>query len=306
MLTRSSFARQRIQSSVLALIALGVIIGVLVWLPTQFLLHTERLSAFNQLDEDFERLNSSLLLLRNLEGRYYQRESDQAFDQFDKAYGQLRENLRKVPIKRQSLNDSQALLLALDNYRKLLAELDAMNRTYGRTPETGVYGELRAASHRLEDLLSSNSDLTVALLQLRRAEKDFQLRGDEESLQRFQQYQALVSQQLPQQLSEAEGLLAADAEFQRYLQLHQSLVDIELLRRDTSEKIAASVGQLDQLQLTLLNHVPRLQIRYHRLVPPAHSWLLRLREIAVAVDAYPELTLPLFDALHRRHSKHHS
>ncbi|WP_350639849.1 hypothetical protein, partial [Psychrobacter sp. CAL606-MNA-CIBAN-0158] len=55
------------------------------------------------------------------------------------------------------------------------------------TPESGLYGDLRLAVKKVETVLSGNADdaLLVAMLQLRRSEKDFMLRRDPKYVQAF-------------------------------------------------------------------------------------------------------------------------
>ncbi len=73
-------------------------------------------------------------------------------------------------------------------YGKAFNDLVAQQQTIGLGPEDGLYGRLRAAVHQVEEGLKQldQQGLTITMLQLRRAEKDFMLRSDIQYLERFQ------------------------------------------------------------------------------------------------------------------------
>ena len=84
------------------------------------------------------------------------------------------------------------LSLYKDQFSKLVKEQTAI----GLDPKSGLYGELRGASHSLEEAFQGRPDtLLVSLLQLRRAEKDFMLRLDLKYVKKFDDtYQPLLAQ----------------------------------------------------------------------------------------------------------------
>ncbi|EPJ46156.1 MAG: hypothetical protein OFPII_22470 [Osedax symbiont Rs1] len=86
----------------------------------------------------------------------------------------------------------QEVNLYTDQFSKLVEEQTII----GLDPKSGLYGELRAASHRLEEAFHGRPDiLLVSLLQLRRAEKDFMLRLDLKYVKKFDGiYQHLMTQ----------------------------------------------------------------------------------------------------------------
>jgi methyl-accepting chemotaxis protein len=75
----------------------------------------------------------------------------------------------------------------LNDYKTIFHELIALKVEIGLTPESGLYGDLRLAVKKVETVLSGNADdaLLVAMLQLRRSEKDFMLRRDPKYVQAF-------------------------------------------------------------------------------------------------------------------------
>jgi methyl-accepting chemotaxis protein len=75
----------------------------------------------------------------------------------------------------------------LNDYKTIFNEIIALKIEIGLTPESGLYGDLRSAVKKVETVLSDNAEdaLLVAMLQLRRSEKDFMLRRDPKYVQAF-------------------------------------------------------------------------------------------------------------------------
>ncbi|MEG3025178.1 MAG: methyl-accepting chemotaxis protein [Aeromonas sp.] len=92
----------------------------------------------------------------------------------------------------ESIGAGQSGLAELDRqvgaYSKAFNELVAQQQKIGLGPEDGLYGQLRAAVHKVEEALKAQDQqaLLITMLQLRRAEKDFMLRSDIQYLTRFQ------------------------------------------------------------------------------------------------------------------------
>ncbi|EGT3628061.1 methyl-accepting chemotaxis protein [Morganella morganii] len=68
----------------------------------------------------------------------------------------------------------------LNQYQAAFSEVVQLQQEIGLTPKTGFYGTLRTAVHNVETLLKDYAqlELEVAMLQLRRNEKDFMLRRE--------------------------------------------------------------------------------------------------------------------------------
>src|SRR5690606_20771509 len=68
----------------------------------------------------------------------------------------------------------------LNQYQSTFSEVVKLQQEIGLTPQTGLYGTLRTAVHNVESLLKEyeQASLAVAMLQLRRNEKDFMLRRE--------------------------------------------------------------------------------------------------------------------------------
>jgi len=93
------------------------------------------------------------------------------------------------------IQDLERLLEKVNQYDEHFSALVDEQKIIGLTPKTGLYGELREASHSLEKVFKGQSDnQLVSLLQLRRAEKDFMLRLDRKYATKFDSfYQPLAA-----------------------------------------------------------------------------------------------------------------
>ena len=115
-----------------------------------------------------------------------------------------------------------ALGKGIDGYQEEFQKLQQQQEKVGHTPESGLYGQLRAATHSLEAALKARSEpqLQVMLLQLRRDEKDFMLRRDMRYLAKLEENAAPLADALAATPEQAALL-------QRYRQHFGDLVAAE-------------------------------------------------------------------------------
>ncbi|MDI5834415.1 methyl-accepting chemotaxis protein, partial [Shewanella xiamenensis] len=75
----------------------------------------------------------------------------------------------------------------LNQYQLAFNEVVQLQQEIGLTPKTGLYGTLRTAVHNIESMLKEYDQLSlqVAMLQLRRNEKDFMLRREMSYVETF-------------------------------------------------------------------------------------------------------------------------
>ncbi len=101
---------------------------------------------------------------------------------------------------------AQDLVTAIQEYGNTFVMLVQAMERMGLTPETGFEGEFRKAAHDLEQRLRDfDTDmLQIQLLQARRAEKDFRLRGDDKYVVKHKEIIATLR-------SEIDDSLLADA-----------------------------------------------------------------------------------------------
>ncbi len=119
----------------------------------------------------------------------------------------------------------------LNDYKTIFHELIALKTEIGLTHESGLYGDLHSAVKKVETVLSGNAEdaLLVAMLQLRRSEKDFMLRRDIKYVQAFDDGIARLLTQIQQSnimFSQKEQLTADVKDYQVNF---KKLVDKEVL-----------------------------------------------------------------------------
>jgi len=141
---------------------------------------------------DMRRAEKDFLLYDLSNPDFYEVNSSQNLDQFkrnyEKAQGIFDEieghNLRMNVLSSKDLSEARTLLD--QNYDEFL-DLVTLYKSRG-FKEFGLIGELRSVIHDVEDeleLVENNSVYEVAMLQLRRTEKDYFLRGDLSYIQKF-------------------------------------------------------------------------------------------------------------------------
>ena len=165
-------------------------------------------------------LNNDVLVLRRYEKDFlmlqelsYQDKYQQEFSKLLAHSQELKEGLAAADISTQPLEE---FIRQTNIYQQQFSQLVTLNTEVGLDPKSGLYGQLRAAAHQLEEQFKQiqNDSLMVSLLQLRRAEKDFMLRSDLKYQDLFTTQFAQFKQQL-QQLNASADLLNATESYQR-------------------------------------------------------------------------------------------
>ena len=151
----------------------------------------------------------------------------------------------------------------LDEYQSEFLKLQQQQEKVGLTPESGLYGQLRAATHALEASLKERNEphLQVMLLQLRRDEKDFMLRRDIRYLTKLEENAAPLAEAIAATPEQA-ALLA------RYRQHFRDLVAAEQqLGLNGQEGLRASLTgkerQMSDYSATLLEALTRYAEAQH-------------------------------------------
>lgn len=165
--------------------------GMLLLVANQ-MYHTSRLIELNQHNQLLLRLSNDLLQLRRHEKDFMLRQHDIYLEKFrDRA--------------KLFVNDLEALLPVLENhhlpgamatdisnrfnkYEQMFFQLADLQIKLGLDEDSGEKGKFRRAAHQLEEQFDTlgKAQWQVALLQLRRHEKDFMLRKRNEYVQKAQ------------------------------------------------------------------------------------------------------------------------
>lgn len=129
-------------------------------------------------------LERDMLILRRNEKDFFVRKDllyvenhKQVYAQISQSIPALEQIFKKYHVPTQSLENFS---YHLNQYQSTFSEVVQLQQEIGLTPKTGLYGTLRSAVHNVESLLKEydQSSLAVAMLQLRRNEKDFMLRRE--------------------------------------------------------------------------------------------------------------------------------
>jgi methyl-accepting chemotaxis protein len=136
-------------------------------------------------------IKADVLELRRNEKDFLARKDLKYLDKFNKKITQIKTTLSDLErsfVKNNSeTTEIRQLTKVLLDYNKHFNALVEAQKLIGLNPKDGLYGELRAAVHDVEELLGSKDfKLLSNMLQLRRNEKDFMLRMDEKYLTRWQ------------------------------------------------------------------------------------------------------------------------
>ena len=103
----------------------------------------------------------------------------------------------------------------LQIYIRLVHVLFQQIKQYGVTHNTGMQGDMRSSAHQLEKRLQFDSELGMRLSQIRRSEKDFMLRGEEEyAVAQHQQIHALLAKLVSSDSANREELVSLLTEYQ--------------------------------------------------------------------------------------------
>ncbi len=135
-------------------------------------------------------IESTVLQLRRNEKDFLARKDLKYLDQFDNGMKGLQQQVSFLhqDLKNSGLvlNEFTALKSILSKYDEHFKGLVQMQQRIGLHAKDGLYGELRAAVHDVEELIGNDDyQLRSEMLQLRRNEKDFMLRLDDKYVDRL-------------------------------------------------------------------------------------------------------------------------
>ncbi|MDH2433645.1 methyl-accepting chemotaxis protein [Pokkaliibacter sp. MBI-7] len=154
---------------------------------------TRQVVTYNGVTLAVDQVRLQMLELRKDEKDFLSLHDATQAQSFETHFTALNETLQQLQraLGQASLNTAIVTDLsnAFEDYHTGFKEVAALQTTIGLTPESGLYGELRDAVHGAEKEVSALSDkqLLIDILQLRRNEKDFMLRSEEEYLKKFSQ-----------------------------------------------------------------------------------------------------------------------
>jgi len=252
-------------------VAMGIMLLILFYQSGQLTSLARTQQLVEQISTDvlmFRRHEKDFMMRTEL--KYQQRLTDH-YQTMLQHTTELNNLLQQHQIDQKPLN---TFLQLTGSYQQKFNQLVDMQQRIGLDPQSGLIGELRQTVQQLEQHLEQvNQDaLTVQLLQLRRAEKDFLLRKDLAYAERFngtlqqfifqlssdsraknlaesygQRFAALVNAMQQMGLSESEG---ATGEMRAAIQSTES--SLKELDKQAAAAISASVSATQQLALAVV------------------------------------------------------
>ncbi|WP_372940816.1 methyl-accepting chemotaxis protein [Shewanella sp.] len=242
------------------------------------------LSELSTTSNNIVEIERKVLELRTEEKDFLHRADIEYVDKFTQSMTDILVYMADVRAALEHQNMDVAALdhfrINLNQYNVIFKEVVALKLAIGLTPETGLYGDLRAAVKKVETLLSQHNEeaLMVNMLQLRRSEKDFMLRRDIKYVQAFDQgiisflsqlqassltfdqkqeitadiknYQVnfsnLVNKEMQFGLTDNDGIMATLRDT-----IHQTDEDTIVLRQQTLAEISAGKNQAFVIGLSI-------------------------------------------------------
>ncbi|MEW7866266.1 methyl-accepting chemotaxis protein [Aeromonas diversa] len=223
---------------------------------------SEALATAKRLTQQLDTQRTQLALDEKL---YLLRKDPALVQEFSRELQLARETMARLGevLPAELANHLTNLGKGLDEYQGEFLNLQQQQEKVGLTPESGLYGQLRAATHALEASLKERNEpqLQVMLLQLRRNEKDFMLRRDMRYLTKLEEDSAPLAEALAATPEQA-ALLA------RYRQHFRDLVAAEQqLGLTGQEGLRASLTgkeqQMASYSATLLEELTRYADAQH-------------------------------------------
>lgn len=136
-------------------------------------------------------LERDVLLLRKNEKDFFGRKDIQYVEKHKQTHVQIDDMIPRLESIFKKYDVPVASLESFDRnlnqYQVAFNEVVQLQQEIGLTPKTGLYGTLRTAVHNIESMLKEYDQLSlqVAMLQLRRNEKDFMLRREMSYVETF-------------------------------------------------------------------------------------------------------------------------
>lgn len=238
-----------LRSKLLILLS-AVIIGLLLLL---FVTHyfTNQVKQLEHAKSKVQQIGIIALQLRRNEKDFLIRKLPKYLDKHLANFARLNAELEQLALINTEIGaaiDVNSLQANFKNYREQFVILAAAMQTKGLDKDSGIYGELRKATHELEDIYKTinNPSKQVLLLTIRRHEKDYMLRGDTKYLPKLTNTLAKL-----RQVSEGTSLTLIDS----YQQAMDNFASIDRqLGLNQDEGIRGEMRAATHQAETLLNN----------------------------------------------------
>lgn len=193
----------------------------------------------------------------------------------------------------QRINDlSQHVQLYQQSFQRLVAAYEQR----GLDENAGVYGDLRQATHELEDAIDAagRTELLVTLLQIRRSEKDFMLRFKDKYIGKVNGLLDTLNNELAGQPQLQEKIASYRRDFGRYADLSQTigLRSNMGIRKELGEMTVEMETTLASLDSTVTELLETEEARMEW-VPIVVFFLIGAAVVAMLIWVIKSITQPL-------------
>ena len=242
------------------------ILGMLVML---FLLDYSNTSIQKNgnLQNQITSINTAVLQLRRDEKDFLSRKDlkytesfDNGIDEIQQLLASIKTNLINVGIAPEYATELSDVITQYQAHFKSVVET---KKRIGLTPETGLYGNLRKAVANTEELIGdSNFQQLSRMLQLRRNEKDFMLRGDLKYRDKFLTNYDDFYQFLSKSIFRAEQKNEIKKSLEPYKAAFMELIDEEVKfglnsKQGLQLQMRSTIHQVDEMVNQLTNIVSK-------------------------------------------------
>jgi methyl-accepting chemotaxis protein len=244
LLTNLTIKNRLFANAVVVAVALSILF-------TMMLINSHSLNSLGLALAQVEKLEAQVLTLRKHEKDFLARKDIKYVDQFKVTLAELNVNMLEIQDVADEFNlgitELDNFKVAVNDYYIQFEKVIALQLNIGLTPTDGLYGELRAAVHKVEESLKDNNSyqLLSYMLQLHRTEKDFMLRRDTKYIDKFDEGINTFKQQLS-----AESLsIDSVSNIQNYLAVYETGFK-QLVSAELNIGLDAKSGALGELRTT--------------------------------------------------------
>ena len=255
----------------------GALVAAMVVMLLILFYQSNQLTSLARTQQLVEQISADVLMLRRHEKDFmmrtdlkYQKRHTDHLELMRQHVQELDSLLKRHDIDNQPLQQFSKLTA---DYQQSFAEFVKAQQKVGLNAEDGVMGLLRQAASALEQRFDglNREDLTIKLLQLRRAEKDLLLRSDLAYVEQFNrvqgdlalqlagdsvsqaalnqytsQFKALADARVAMGLDETQGVTGVMRK-----SIHSTEESLKTLEKQAGEAISASVSATQSLALSI-------------------------------------------------------
>ncbi len=243
-LDKLTIKRQIMMITILSLIAI-ITLGAISLFAASSASKSADLSVKNAvLSAKLHTLAESALIMRRYEKDYLlwhtEKYIKRFYEQVDKTIAQTNDISKTV--SKEEVEQLNTILENIEKHKQDFIEIVEIQNTMGIEADSGIIGDLRKAAHDIESAFKSSSsagEKMISLLNLRKHEKDFMLRGSDKYLDKFKKEVAVLNKSISSssltssQKQTTTSLLAEyQTKFNTWVSLNASLKkDISILSK---------------------------------------------------------------------------